>query len=115
MTVQPDFHMKLGDTRPTLDRIAAFTDASVQDLTGATLAFSFQRVDDRGALLSTDTPGGGVAAIVTALTGEWRYDWVTDAPDSVGMYAGELTVTIGSFITTFPQQGYLYFEVVDDI
>ena len=115
MSVQPDFHLKLGDTGPLLERVAAFTDSSVQDLTGATLAWSFQKVDIEGNLDASNTPGGGPAAIVDATTGQWSYDWATDTPASAGMYGGELTFTLGALVVTFPQQGYLYFEVIDDI
>ncbi len=115
MTVQPDFHLVLGDTGPLLERIAAFTDSSVQNLVGATLLFRFQKVDEQGKLDVNDTPSGGAGVIVDAATGQWSYDWLLNTPGSVGMYGGHMRVTIGTLVQTFPQQGYLYFEVIDDI
>lgn len=115
MTVQADFFLKLGDTGPLLERVASFTNSGVQDLTGSTLAWNFQLVDLEGDLDPDDTPGGGAATIVDAATGQWSYDWLTDAPDAVGIYGGNMVMTNGTTVITFPQQGYLYFEVVDDI
>lgn len=115
MAVQPDFRMKLGDTGPLLERIAAFTDSTIQNLTGATLAFRFQLVDQNGDPDPAATPSSFAAVIVVAATGAWSYDWTSGAPTAVGMYGGELRVTIGALIQTFPQSEYMYFEIVDDL
>lgn len=117
MAVQPDFRVKRNDDLITIERIAAFTNGDIQNLTGATVAFRFQLVDQAGALdTAASSVSNGVTSIVDAALGIWSYTFTApDLAEPAGFYGGELQVSIAGVVQTFPAQGYLYFEIVEEI
>jgi len=53
---------------------------------------------------------------VTALEGLVRYNWTAADTDTVGSYQAEFEVTYAdASIETFPNDGYIRVEIIDDI
>ena len=56
------------------------------------------------------------ASITTAASGIVTYTWVSGDTDTAGIYNGEFEVNWGSSVyQTFPADGYLEIEIVDDL
>lgn len=99
------FSIKAGDLLPSLAATLTDQDGTVENLTGSTVVF-------RWSLKGSRTYQSAAAAIVSAVDGTVRYDWVTGQTDAPGEYLGEFVVTDGaSKDKTFPSTGYIAFTV----
>ncbi len=114
--VNPSWSIKLGDNLPPLQRVATLPDGTIVNLTGTTLEFRWQLVDNDGIPISTAPVESGVATIVDAINGVWLYNW-TPSPSVAGMYASELQISFagGAGLMTLPESTYLFFEVLAEL
>ena len=112
----PSFAIKLGSSLPPIERFALYTDGTPIDLTGATVEFRFQLVDNDGKLDSSAIGQSGPAVVVDGTAGAWSYSWSV-APASAGVYAGELGIVPASGLgsLTVPFGSYIFFEAVDSV
>ena len=111
-----DFTIKRNDLLPTLEAILKDADGNPVDLTDATDVVFHMR-EEEGAGLKID----GVAASFDAnpATGKVIYAWRTNGnkdTDTSGLFLAEFEVTwTGGKIQTFPSQGYISIQIVDDL
>lgn len=104
------FNIKQNDTGPAM--LATLQDASgaAVNLTGASVRFHMRSVS--GGNPAVDA----AATVVTAASGIVRYNWAPEDTDSVGTYQAEFEVTYADgSIETFPNDGYIAVQIVDDI
>lgn len=107
------FRIKQGDRQPSLYHTAlddlTYERVQLQGASGVT--FKFRK--------KTASPSAAVsraAVIVTAETGELRYDWGAGDTDVAGEYYGEFEVTYPSGgPRTFPTKGYIPFVIEKDL
>jgi hypothetical protein len=103
------FHMKKGDTSPSL--LFTLSPASI-DLTGATVRFSM-RPKDGGAVKINRA-----AAVIVTPTGTptVRYDWQAADTDTAGHFDAEFEVTYaGGAVETFPNDSFIRVSITGDI
>jgi hypothetical protein len=80
------------------------------NLTGASVSFHMRAVG------STQTKVDSAATIVTAASGLVRYNWTAQNTNTVGSYQAEFQVThADGSIETFPNDGYIPVQIIDDI
>lgn len=101
------FQVKRNDTAPSL-AVELQAGGTAVDLTGATVVFHM--ADDSTLALKVD--GGACTVSSTTVT----YDWAAVDTDTVGKYRCEFKVTFAdTTIRTFPNHGYFYVEVTEDV
>tara|TARA_R110000823_G_scaffold58005_5_gene139922 strand:- start:994 stop:1317 length:324 start_codon:yes stop_codon:yes gene_type:complete len=104
------FYVKQNDTSPSI--LATLKDAAgaAVSLAGASVRLHMRKIGF--AQVTVDQ----AATIVTAASGEVRYDWVAADTAAVGSYEAEIEVTYGDgSIETFPNDGFIRVEITDDI
>lgn len=104
------FNIKQNDTGPAM--LATLQDASgaAVNLTGASVRFHMRSVSGGNPVVDAS------ATVVTAASGIVRYNWAAEDTDSVGTYQAEFEVTYADgSIETFPNDGYIAVQIVDDI
>ena len=104
------FYVKQNDTSPAM--LATLQDANGDaiNLTAATVRFHMRAVGSSQVVVDQ------AAVVVTPLEGLVRYDWAADDTDTIGSYQAEFEVTYAdSSIETFPNDGYIRVEIIDDI
>ena len=104
------FKIQQHDTSPQL--VGTLKDASDNaiDLTGATVKFLMRRIS------STTAKVDASATVIDEDAGRVKYVWQTGDTDTAGTFQGEFEVTYTSGeIETFPNDGYIGIEVLDDI
>ena len=104
------FYIKQNDTRPIISATLIDGDGSIANLDGASVVFKMRKV---GATVSTVD---AAATIADAENGKVTYAWTALNTATVGDYEAEFEVTYaGGGIQTFPNNGYIEIEIVDDI
>jgi hypothetical protein len=104
------FFIKQNDTSPAM--LATLQDANnaAVDITAANVRFLMRKVG------STQVTVNQPAVIVTSLSGLVRYDWQAADTAAFGSYQAEFEVTYAdASIETFPNDGYIRVEIIDDI
>jgi hypothetical protein len=104
------FYVKQNDTSPSI--LATLKDAAgaAVSLAGASVRLHMRKIGF--AQVTVDQ----AATIVTAASGEVRYDWVAADTAAVGSYEAEIEVTYADgSIETFPNDGFIRVEITDDI
>jgi len=103
------FHIKRNDTSPSISCSIDIGGTAV-DLTGTDVKFIMRKEGASAATVAA------AAVIVSALGGIVRYDWQAADTAIAGLYAVEWEVTFsGGTKRTFPQDGYLYVNVLSDL
>lgn len=104
------FYVKQNDTSPAMLATLQDADGNAVNVTGATVRFHMRAVG------STQVVVDEAATIVTPLDGLVRYDWQAADTDTIGSYQAEFEVTYAdSSVETFPNDGYIRVEIIDDI
>lgn len=107
------FTIKQNDTSPAI--MAQLLDGSNDpvNITGATsVRFHMRPVGEGSPAAVIDED----ATVVTASTGDVKYVWQAGDTDTNGTYQAEFEVTFATGeIETFPNNGYIEIQVVDDI
>ena len=104
------FYVKQNDTSPAMLATLQDADGNAVDITAASVRFHMRTIG--GSAVKTDQ----AAAIVDAELGEVRYDWTASDTDTIGSYQAEFEVTYAdASIETFPNDGYIRVEIIDDI
>lgn len=104
------FSIKQNDTGPAM--LATLQDASgaAVNITGALVRFHMRQIG------STQVKVDAAATIVSSLDGAVRYNWLAADTDTIGSYQAEFEVTYAdASIETFPNDGYIRVEIIDDI
>lgn len=104
------FNVKQNDTSPAM--LATLQDAAgaAVSIVGASVRFHMRPIG------SSQIKVDAAAVIVTALDGIVRYDWQASDTAVVGSYQAEFEVTYAdASIETFPNDGYIQVEIIDDI
>ena len=104
------FKIKQNDTSPLL--VVTLKDAAGNaiDLTSATVRFHMKRINQ--ATVKVD----GSAFVLDDDAGRVRYAWQAADTDTPGTFQGEFEVTYNTGeIETFPNDGFLAIEIIDDI
>jgi hypothetical protein len=104
------FRIKQNDTSPAMLATLQEADGSAVDLTGASVRFHMRPVGR--AVITVDE----AASIVNAGSGTVRYDWQSANISTVGSYQAEFEVVYADGgVETFPNDGYIRVEIIDDI
>lgn len=104
------FYVKQNDTSPSMLATLQDADGNAVDITGATVRFHMRKIG------RADVVVDAAAAIVTPISGLVRYDWIADDTSEIGSYQAEFEVTYAdASIETFPNDGYIRVEIIDDI
>jgi hypothetical protein len=108
----PDFTMKRGDTLPKLRATLQDSAGDPVDLSSFTsFAWFYQDEDQEAAALT----GAGSFSVIDATNGIVEYSWDATDTDTVGRYVGEIEGKIGAARQTFPNGGFLLFDIVPDL
>ena len=103
------FSIKKGDTNHVLTTKLC-RDGSVIDLTGATVKFYMSLHGE--SVLTVDAD----CNVSDAENGEVEYTWIAADVDTAGLFEGEFVVTFSSGkIETFPNDQFLFIEIVEDL
>jgi hypothetical protein len=103
-----DFTIKQNDRAPSITSFLKQAGVAI-NLTGSTVKFLMKN-RDTGTVKVNAT-----ATVVTALTGEVRYDWGASDTDTAGNYFAEWEITAGGLKTTCPNGRYLDITVLPEI
>lgn len=104
----PTVRIKQGATLPAFTYVTVDENQQVVPLVGATLVEFIYRLQSAAAATAVVR----TAVIVSASTGEVRYDWVTEDTAVAGAYFAEWRVTfLDGKVRKFPIRGYLPFVV----
>jgi hypothetical protein len=104
------FYIKQNDTVPSIRATLQNGNGDPVDLINATVRFHMR------AIGSNSTTVDAAAVIVTAEAGIVQYNWIADDTDTIGSYQAEFEVTYpDSTVETFPNDGYVRIEIIDDI
>ena len=104
------FYVKQNDTSPAMQATLQDADGNAVDLTGATVRFHMRAIG--GTTVVVDA----AATVVTAASGIVKYEWDAADTDTIGSYQAEFEVTYAdSSVETFPNDGYIRVEIIDDI
>ncbi len=104
------FYVKQNDTSPAMLATLQDADGNAVNLTGATVRFHMRAIGGAQALVDE------AATVVTPLSGIVRYDWSADDTNAIGSYQAEFEVTYAdASVETFPNDGYIRVEIIDDI
>jgi hypothetical protein len=104
------FYVKQNDTSPAM--LATLQDANgdAVNITGASVRFHMRPIGSNSITVDAS------ATIVTPEDGVVRYDWLAADTDTIGSYQAEFEVTYADgSIETFPNDGYVRVEIIDDI
>tara|TARA_R110000822_G_scaffold143087_1_gene281346 strand:+ start:1028 stop:1354 length:327 start_codon:yes stop_codon:yes gene_type:complete len=105
------FYIKQNDTAPGLR--ATLTDGENQavDLTGASVRFHMRSIGSNSIIVDST-----VYVVPPTTGGIVQYNWAEADTSSIGSYQAEFEVTYSdSSIETFPNNGYIRVEILDDI
>jgi hypothetical protein len=104
------FYVKQNDTSPSMLATLQDADGNAVNLTAASVRFHMRPVG--GGQVVVDE----AAVVVTPLEGLVRYNWIAADTDTIGSYQAEFEVTYAdASIETFPNDGYIRVEIIDDI
>ena len=104
------FYIKQNDTVPSLRATLKNGSGDAVDLIDATVNFHMRTLG--GTTVKTDA----ASTVVNASAGIVQYNWIADDTDTIGSYQAEFEVTYSDgTIETFPNNGYIRVEIIDDI
>lgn len=104
------FYIKQNDTVPSLRADLKDGDNAAIDLTGASVKFIMRAIGGTTAVINAS------ASIVSEAGGTVQYNWQSGDTDTVGSYQAEFEVTYsGGTVETFPNDGYIRIEILDDL
>jgi len=104
------FYIKQNDTSPAMLATLQDADGNEIDLTSASVRFHMRSLGSGQVVVDA------AATVVTALDGLVRYDWIAADTSAIGSYHAEFEVTYAdASIETFPNDGYIRVEILDDI
>ena len=104
------FYVKQNDTSPAMLATLQDADGNAINLTAASVRFHMRPIG--GGQVVVDA----AATIVTPLEGLVRYNWIAADTVTIGSYQAEFEVTYADAnIETFPNDGYIRVEIIDDI
>ena len=104
------FYIKQNDTQPAFQAILEDGGGDPINLTDATVRFHMR------AIGSTTPKVDAAASVISPLSGIVRYTWSAADTDTTGSFQAEFEVTYpGGPIETFPNDGYIRVEIIDDI
>ena len=104
------FFIKQNDTVPALRATLKDGRGNVIDLTSASINFHMK---DLAGTVKIDA---AATIISPASDGIVQYNWVAADTDTIGSYQAEFEVSHSdSSIETFPNNGYIRVEIIDDI
>lgn len=104
------FFIKQNDTQPAFQAVLEDGAGDPINLDGASVRFHMRAIG--AASVKVDA----AASVILAVSGIVRYNWSADDTDTVGSYQAEFEVTYAdASIETFPNNGYVRVEIIDDI
>ena len=104
------FYIKQNDTVPSIRATLQHGNGDPGDLINATVRFHMR------AIGANNTTVDAAAVVVSAEAGIVQYNWIADDTDTIGSYQAEFEVTYpDSTVETFPNDGYVRIEIIDDI
>lgn len=104
------FYIKQNDTSPAMLATLQDANGNAINLTGASVRFHMRSIGGGNPVVDA------AATVVTAASGIVRYNWVAADTDTVGTYQAEFEVTYAdASIETFPNDGYIAVQIIDDI
>lgn len=104
------FYIKQNDTVPSIRATLQNGNGDPVDLINATVRFHMR------AIGANNTTVDAAAVVVSAEAGIVQYNWIADDTDRIGSYQAEFEVTYpDSTVETFPNDGYVRIEIIDDI
>lgn len=104
------FYIKQNDTQPAFQAILEDGGGDPINLDGATVRFHMRAVGSSAVKVDAS------ASVISAINGIVRYSWSAADTDTIGSYQAEFEVTYSdASIETFPNNGYVRVEIVDDI
>jgi hypothetical protein len=104
------FYIKQNDTVPSIRATLQNGNGDPVDLINATVRFHMR------AIGANNTTVDAAAVVVSAEAGIVQYNWIADDTDTIGSYQAEFEVTYpDSTVETFPNDGYVRIEIIDDI
>jgi hypothetical protein len=104
------FYIKQNDTGPAMLAILQDANGNAINLTGASVRFHMRSVGGGNPVVDA------AATVVTPISGIVRYNWAAADTDTVGTYQAEFEVTYAdASIETFPNDGYIAVQIIDDI
>jgi len=104
------FYIKQNDTVPSLRATLENGSGDAVDLGTATVRFHMRTLGTTTALIDE------AAQVITASSGVVQYNWASGNTATVGSYQAEFEVNYSNgTIETFPSNGYIRVEIIDDI
>lgn len=104
------FYIKQNDTSPAMLATLQDADGDAINLIGASVRFHMRAIGSNQAVVDA------AATVVTPISGTVRYDWSAADTINIGSYQAEFEVTYAdASIETFPNDGYIRVEIIDDI
>lgn len=110
MASERRFYIKKDDTAPAIQVQITNPDGTARDLTDAS-AFKFS-MGKQGSLPKIDLQA---ATAVLLAQGVIQYDWTSADTNTADEYRAEFSFTEDGRLETFPKDGYIIVEVVEDI
>jgi predicted dehydrogenase len=104
------FYIKQNDTVPSIRAELRNGNGDPVDLINATVQFHMR------AIGANQTTVDAASVVVSAASGVVQYNWIADDTVTIGSYQAEFEVTYpDGTIETFPNDGYIRVEIIDDI
>ena len=104
------FYIKQNDTVPSIRATLQNGNGDPVDLINANVRFHMR------AIGANNTKVDAAAVVITPAAGVVQYNWVAADTDTIGSYQAEFEVTYpDSTVETFPNDGYVRIEIIDDI
>ena len=104
------FYIKQNDTVPSIRATLQNGNGDPVDLINASVRFHMR------AIGANNTKVDAAAVVVSAAAGLVQYNWIAADTDTIGSYQAEFEVTYpDSTVETFPNDGYVRIEIIDDI
>lgn len=95
--------LKTGDTEPDLVVQLRKDNNNPKDLTGATVELAIVEANESTLVVDDDTSGN--ITISNATNGEISYSWQATDTEKAGTYEGEIQVTDGTDVSSYPSRG----------
>lgn len=104
------FYIKQNDTVPSIRAELQNGNGDPVDLINANVRFLMR------AIGANQTTVSAAAVVITPASGVVQYNWIAADTDTIGSYQAEFEVTYpDGTIETFPNNGYIRVEIIDDI
>lgn len=104
------FYIKENDTSPAIRATLLNGSGDTVDVQDSTVRFHMR------VLGQTATVIDAAATLINATGGVVQYNWQAGDTDTIGSYQAEFEVTYpDGTIETFPNNGYIRIEIIDDI